>query len=328
MPRLELDEQKMKVWYADRMGPENPFNEFDVPLLESATALHKAVDALPWTSVLILYPSIWKKHSFLIDSKKGFDATVDLVDDFIARIWAELNTFKAKEGDRLVLGFDDEDQRAIQNSLFLEKGSKKKKKAQKGEEPLGLMTIGELLQTEGAKMEVVKEASEGLKRILTRHLGRDTGDYPLREAKDGTIEYGKSAGPASEQAFMEATAKKLNRAAGVLAKETLFAHNYQYGLVGAALEAVRKTGIMPALQFRWLRFYDKPFWYFIQNLGMPSAFPENAGSFEHYTAERISKTKLSIPYIETAINGLRLEAEKYLVDEEKTRIKDLKKLKF
>lgn len=322
MPRLEIDNQRMKDWYSNRMGPENPFNKFDIPSLETAPAIHEAIDELPWTVVLILYPSIWKKHSFLIDSKKGFDATVDLVDDFIAKVWTELNTFKAREGDRLVLGFDDADQRAIQNSLFLERKGKKKKKGKKGADTPGLMTIGELLATEGSEMQVVKEATEGLKRILTRHLGRDTGEYPLREGKNGLIEYGSTAGPASEQAFMEATAKKLSRAASVLAKETLFGHNYQYGLVGAALEAVRKTGIMPALQFRWLRFYDKPFWYFVQNLGMPSAFPENAGSFEHYTAERIAKTKLSRPYIETAINGLRLEAEKYLVDEEKTRIKE------
>jgi len=83
---------------------------------------------------------------------------------------------------------------------------------------------------------------------------------------------------------------------------------------------VRRTGIMPSLNFRWLRFYDKPFWYFIENPGMPSAFPENAGAFEHYMADCTANIRLSKPYIETSIEGMQVEAEKYLVPEEITRI--------
>jgi len=322
LPTLKVDEGAMRQWFVDRLGPENPFIDFEIPALETAPAVEAAIDKLPWTAVLILYPAIWKKHSFIVDSKDGFDKTVDLVDDFIADIWKDLNALKRREGDRLVLGFDDDDDRAIKNSLYLEGGSgkKKRRKPKKGAERQELITLGELLEDEGANLPCVKTATEGLKRILTRHLGRDTNEYPLREGSDGLIEYGPEAKQASEQAYMEATIKKLTLAAKTISSETLFAHQYLYGLVGASLEAVRKTGIMPALNFRWLRFYDKPFWYFVENLGMPSAFPENAGAYEHYAAERIAKIRLSVPYIETAINGLRIEAEKYLVDEEKARI--------
>lgn len=322
LPSLRIDEAAMRKWFVNRLGPENPFTDFQIPALETAPAVEAAIDKLSWTAVLILYPALWKKHSFIVDSKKGFENTIDQVDGFIADIWRDLNALKKREGDRLVLGFDDEDDRAIKNSLYIEKmgGKRKTKKKAKAKAAEGLITFGELLADEGEQLPCVATAREGLKRILTRHLGRDTKEYPLSEGKDGFIVYGSEAKQASEQAYMQAMSKKLDGAAKTISKDILFSHQYLYGLVGAALESVRKTGIMPALNFRWLRFYDKPFWYFIENLGMPSAFPENAAAFEHYAAERIAKIRLSVPYIETAINGLRIEAEKYLVEDEKIRI--------
>lgn len=325
---LLLDQPKLEQWFEARMGPDNPFRLFQVPKLTKATEIHEAVDALSWTAALILYPALWRKHSFLIDDKAGFETTVDDVDDFIDRIWSEINAFKDREGDRLVLGFDNDDQRRIQTTLFEEKRTsgrkKKRRKKDVAQDPAasGLITLGELLDMEGPDMAVVAEAKEGLKRILTRHLGVDTGEYPVSTDDDGLIVYGPKAKTPSEQAFMDAKSKQLKAAADTISKESLFAHHYLYGLVGGALEAVRQTGIMPALEFRWLRFYDKPFWYFIQNLGMPSAYPENAASFEHFQAERAARIALSVPYIKTSIAALQVEAEKYLVDEEMTRIRE------
>jgi hypothetical protein len=327
LPYLVLDEPKLLSWFQDRMGPENPFLGLDKPALERAPEIHEAIAKLPWTTVLILYPALWRKHAFLVEDEDGFETTEGDVNKFIERIWSEMSAFKDEFGDRLRLGFDNEEQRRIQNSLFQEAQGKKKRKRKKGKQDGhdgqdGLITFGELLAERGPGLKVVEEAYNGLRRILTCHLGRDTELYPLRKGSNGCIEYGKSASTASEQAFMDATMKKLDQAAGTLAKETIFAHHYLYGLVGGALDNVRRTGIMPPHQFNWIRFYDKPLWYFVQNLGMPSAIPENAASFEHYCAERVAKTAISAPYIRTSIDGLRKEAEKYLDDDELSRIRE------
>jgi hypothetical protein len=327
MPSLVIDEPKMLSWFRDRMGPENPFSEIEKPALDRAPEIRAAVDKLPWSVVLILYPAIWRKHAFLVESGKGFETTEDAVNDFIDRVWTEMAGFKDQYGDRLRLGFDNEEQRRIHNSLFQESQgkSKRRKKRRDKEGDAGsdeLITLGELLSEKGPSLKVVEEAYEGLRRLLTCHLGRDTELYPLREGKDGCIEYGKVAETASEQAFMDATSKKLTAAAATIAKETIFAHHYLYGLVGGALDNVRRTGIMPPHQFNWIRFYDKPLWYFVQNLGMPSAIPENAASFEHYQAERVAKTSISAPYIRTSLEGLRKEAEKYLDEDEIARIRE------
>jgi len=296
-----------------------------------------------------------EKHSFAVDSKKGFDKTGDLVDKFIADIWSDMSNLKCEYGTRLVLAFDDRDNRNVKDAIYRENQKKDIKeqkkdpdfwaiveKATNSDRELedfatsacrpgllvlgemralrpGLVTFAEVIEIERPDLPSVKAARDGLKIILTRHLCRDTNEYLLRE-KDGLIEYGRKAKTPSEQAHMEITSKKPQSAANMISRETLFAHFYVYGLVGAGFEAVRRTGIMPSLNFRWLRLYDKPFWYFIENPGMPLAFQENVGASEHYMAERTANIRLSKPHIETSIEGIRAEAEKYLVPEKITRI--------
>lgn len=326
MPELDLDEDRLSQWLLSRMGPDNPFLlAFEKPRLERANEVAATIDKLPWTAVLILYPALWRRHAFMVEDTDGFDATIADVDDFIERIWKELNTISDQYGPQLRIGFDNDAQREMANSLYLEKNGKKKRKAKvkKGETPPpeGLISFHEMMTERGPKMEVVKEAYEGLKRVLTAHLGHDTGKFPVRQGKDGKMAFDKSAETASEKAYMAIAEKKLKEAAATISRETLFAHKYTYGLVGGALENVRRTGVMQPLLFNWLRFHDKPFWYFIHNLGMPTAVPENAASFEHFQAERVAKTAISVPFMRNCAAGLKIEAEKYLVEDELARIR-------
>jgi hypothetical protein len=74
---------------------------------------------------------------------------------------------------------------------------------------------------------------------------------------------------------------------------------------------------MPPNLFRWMRFCEEttPFWWFVQNLGMPAAYPENAGHYEHHQAEKAMGVAVERPHLHACLDGLRREAERYLVPE-------------
>lgn len=327
LPRLIIDEAPLKDWLVARVGPENPFMAFDKPRLTRADDIGDAIDSLPWTTILILYPALWRRHSFLVEEitaqdADGFKAAKRDIDDFIERVWREMNTLCDEYGSRLHLGFDNSEHRAILNSLFIEKnGGKKRRKRKPEDESEGVISFGEMLEERGPKTTVVGEARAGLKRILTAHLCQDTERFPVRVGDDGRMQFAPRAESPTEVAYMTRAERKLKEAAAKISSETIFAHNYIYGLVGSALENARETGVMQPHLFNWIRFYDKPLWYFVHNLGMPTAVPENAASFEHYQAERAAKTAISEPFMRNCMTGLATEANKYLVEEERDRLR-------
>lgn len=197
------------------------------------------------------------------------------------------------------------------------KGAKAKTKL-----PEELLFVGEMLTLRGPGLDVVRQAREGLKEVLTRHLGMETKLYPVRlNEKTKEVEYAPVIADGAEQAFNTQAQQRLNEAAAKMGK-IVFGHSWQFGVVGAALENVRESGIMPPNHFRYLRFCKETesMWWFIENVGMPSAFPETAGMFEHFNAERTTGMALQRPFIVSSIEGLRLEAEKYLTNETKDEL--------
>lgn len=183
-------------------------------------------------------------------------------------------------------------------------------------QPEELLFLGEILSLRAPDFKVVAQAREGLKKILTRHLGSQTGVYPVRLNDDGIIEYSSKIANGAEQAFNSQAQQRLNVAANYMSR-VLFGHTWQFGLVGGALEDVRQSGIMPPNLFRYMRFSDetRSMWWFVQNLGSPSAYPEVAAMFEHFRAERATGLALMQPYIRSSIEGLAGEAQRYMTDE-------------
>lgn len=183
--------------------------------------------------------------------------------------------------------------------------------------PPRLLFFSEVLAERGPSLKIVAEGREILKDYLTRHLGSQREWYPVGiEKRTEVMRFAKVISSGEEQAFNQKAQERLNTAMQAVEK-CLFNHAYEFGAVGATLDKARESGIMPPSLFRYLRFCDETqsLWWFVHNLGMPSAVPENAGLFEHYQAERLSGVALLTPYIRSSIDGLKNEAEKYLTDE-------------
>lgn len=199
-------------------------------------------------------------------------------------------------------------------------GPRSDKKSQK---PDHLLFFGEVLSERGPHLESVAKARAGLKDILTRHLGAQTKKFPVQsDPKTGLVVYADKITSAEQKAYNTKAQERLAHAEQAI-ERVLFSHQFEFSMVGGALEVTRKYGIMPPNLFRWLRFCDETtaFWWFVQNLGMPASYPENAGHYEHYQAEKAMGVAVEQPHIYSAIVGLQKEAQRYLVP---ARIEELR----
>jgi len=189
--------------------------------------------------------------------------------------------------------------------------------------PQNLLFFGEVLSERGPGLTCVSKARDGLKDVLTRHLGSQRKSYPVgTDPKTGLVIYDKQINTTEQKAFNTKAQERLATAERTL-EDVLFRHQFEFSVVGGALDRARRYGIMPPNLFRWLRFCDETvsFWWFLQNLGMPAAYPENAAHYEHYQAEKIIGVAIERAHVNSCIDGIRLEAIRYLVPE---RIEELR----
>ncbi len=386
MPDLDVNSDRLASWLADRFGPINPFMQDGAKRrLLDKREIERAVDALSWYSILILYPALLRVHAFYVEDKTGYETTQNMISDFIDGIWDELNGFKKEFGPAIALGYASDADREERNALYRAQlaagGAKKGRKAKKAHSlaseaeslgiegstildnmtelarvyrrgridrgeipsdgtferesagtsprdkkappPQNLLFFGEVLSERGPGLSCVAKARDGLKDVLTRHLGSQRKLYPVgTDPKTGLVLYDKQINTTEQKAFNTKAQERLATAERTL-EDILFRHQFEFSVVGGALDRARKYGIMPPNLFRWLRFSDEtvPFWWFIQNLGMPAAYPENAAHYEHYQAEKIIGVAIERPHVNTCIDGIRLEAIRYLVPE---RIEELR----
>ncbi|NJM82514.1 MAG: hypothetical protein HC844_08455 [Tabrizicola sp.] len=386
LPDLDVDRDRLAPWLSDRFGPINPFMQDGAKRrLLDKREIERAVDALSWYSVLVLYPALLRIHAFYVEDKNGYETTQNTISNFIDGIWDELNGFKKEFGPAISLGYASEADREERNALYRAQratgGAKKGRKGKKGKPlateteslgiegstildnmtdlarvyrrgrmdrgeipsdgtvardsagssprdkkappPQNLLFFGEVLSERGPGLMSVATAREGLKDVLTRHLGSQRKLYPVgTDPKTGLVVYDKQINTTEQKAFNTKAQERLATAERTL-EDVLFRHQFEFTVVGGALDRARKYGIMPPNLFRWLRFCDEtvPFWWFIQNLGMPAAYPENAAHYEHYQVEKIIGVAIERPHVSTCIDGIRLEAIRYLVPE---RIEELR----
>lgn len=209
------------------------------------------------------------------------------------------------------------DRSEISSGALVERSNAGTHPAKKPEKPEHLLFFGEVLSERGPHLKSVEEARTKLKDVLTRHLGAQTTNYPVyADPKSGLVVYAKKITNAEQKAFNTKAQERLANAEQAI-ERVLFNHQFEFSMVGGALEVARKYGIMPPNLFRWLRFCDETtaFWWFVQNLGMPAAYPENAGHYEHYQAEKAMGLAVEQPHIHSAILGITKEAERYLVQD-------------
>lgn len=80
----------------------------------------------------------------------------------------------------------------------------------------------------------------------------------------------------------------------------------------ALYEAARRKGVLPTAEFIWLRPLNRPLFYLLNNVGRRTAWPEIAGAWSHYRAEKtladMLRTSRGIrePQVVEAVNALEV----------------------
>ena len=80
----------------------------------------------------------------------------------------------------------------------------------------------------------------------------------------------------------------------------------------ALYEAARRKGVLPTAEFIWLRPLNRPLYYLLNNVGRRTAWPEIAGAWAHYEAEKVlagmdpESRGIVEPQVTEAINALEV----------------------
>jgi intracellular multiplication protein IcmP len=81
-------------------------------------------------------------------------------------------------------------------------------------------------------------------------------------------------------------------------------HAYVMTVMAAMLILARTDGVQASADFLWLKPLDRRLWYTLNTVGRQTPFPEVAGIYAHFVAEREMGRKLLVPMIEEATNAL------------------------
>jgi intracellular multiplication protein IcmP len=93
-------------------------------------------------------------------------------------------------------------------------------------------------------------------------------------------------------------------------------HAYVLGVLASMLQLARQDGVLAAADFLWLKPADRPLWFMLNAVGRQTAFPEVAGPFAHWIAERSIGHKLVVPMVDTAVSALEIALKEVRLSEE------------
>lgn len=104
-----------------------------------------------------------------------------------------------------------------------------------------------------------------------------------------------------------------------IVKEIIARHAFEYGVLAAMLELARSDGVLASAEFLWLKPRDRVLWYVLNSVGRQTVFPEVAGIFAHFYAEKTIGYRLMSPMVEEAVISLEdaIDELVYVPDEEK-----------
>ncbi len=104
-----------------------------------------------------------------------------------------------------------------------------------------------------------------------------------------------------------------------IVKEIIARHAFEYGVLAAMLELARSDGVLASAEFLWLKPHDRVLWYVLNSVGRQTVFPEVAGIFAHFYAEKVIGYRLMSPMVEEAVISLEdaIDELVYVPDENK-----------
>ncbi len=91
-----------------------------------------------------------------------------------------------------------------------------------------------------------------------------------------------------------------------LVQEVLAKHAYLLTVMASLVEAARDDGVVPCSEFLWLKPTDRRLWYMLNCVGRQTPFPEVAGPFAHWKAERSLGRPSLVPMIDEATKALEI----------------------
>lgn len=81
-------------------------------------------------------------------------------------------------------------------------------------------------------------------------------------------------------------------------------HGFKTTAFMALLEEVRKSGVVPTLEFQWLKKHDRVLSFALSSVGRKVSFVECGGCFAHFIIEKQIGRPLTKPEVHEAVNGL------------------------
>lgn len=312
-----IDEDRVTERLVSAFGPPNPFARPGFGFTDPVE-IRRALDELPWHLVLLAHVCLQRIQALGVAQaegagEEGFSQAMLDTDAFLKDVWRELCAHKRRAGDRIALGFVDTDDRALKLAL-----------ARESDPDARVQSLREYLDetTErpgvGARrvdgFDVVVRARDGILHLLTDHLDRGV-DRPVPRFRDAKGRPKRLSGlsPVERQRYEIARKAQIKMVTETI-RALLCRNAYAFGLAATLLTEARRAGTLPPALFRWMRFYDRGLWSFLRCHGGNAPVPEVAGMWDHYQVEEKAESPLRRPYLTSAVEGVRLEASKYITD--------------
>ena len=91
-----------------------------------------------------------------------------------------------------------------------------------------------------------------------------------------------------------------------IVQEIIQRHAYQLTVIAELLKASRDDGVVPAVEFLWLKVIDRRLWYMLNSVGRQTPYAEVGGPFAHWRAEQVMGRRSLTPMIDEAIRALEV----------------------
>ena len=320
-----VDETKIVDFFSSTFGHKNPFSETNFPFRNSDKII-EVVNKIPWHLISIIYAGTYRLYALDSLPTDDYEKANTDIDQFFKDIWSEFNAGKKQLKSRLVLGFNDENDRKRKIEIA--------KKEFPNEKNIKVLTLKEWcdeivnkeeMKTRGDLFKTTIKARSELIRILTEVYNVQPDRLtPISNQKGKHLRFNELSSLQKTQ--YEDILKKQKLALDEI--HHLYQKNgYLFGLCASILLDARSGGILPPSFFSWMRFYDRIMWSFLRIAGMNTPVPEVAGMFDHFLIEKKLGSPLSKPYFVNSISGLVNEANKYITDDLRQKYKTIKSTK-
>lgn len=127
------------------------------------------------------------------------------------------------------------------------------------------------------------------------------------------IDVSFSSGNINFDGAMEMLQKHFN---SKVVQKVLQKHAYIFTVMASMLELARTDGVLATSEFLWLKVVNRRLWYVLNGVGRQTPFPEAAGIFAHWMAERKWGGALRTPMVEEAVKALEIALSEIIYEAE------------